>query len=173
MADLGEQHAILDVHALLISEDWVLLSQRRGPYAHGQWHLPSGKIQPGESCDQAVIRETHEEVGVTVRPTHMRCVHTMHVQYRHETPRIGFFYEVRRWDGEPNNREPDKCITLRWVKLAELPEPMIPYPGAGIRAYLAGIPVGRFGWGSGSFVPLSPPTQPRAPLPQRHRSDNG
>ncbi|MGH4021053.1 MAG: NUDIX domain-containing protein [Pseudonocardiaceae bacterium] len=60
---------ILDVHLLLVRDDQVLLSRRRGGYGHGLWHLPSGKTEAGESVEDAVIREAWEEVEcVRARP---------------------------------------------------------------------------------------------------------
>nr|WP_281290268.1 NUDIX domain-containing protein [Saccharopolyspora dendranthemae] len=48
-----------------------LLAQQRGyPAAHaGRWELPGGRVEPGETEHEAVIRECREELGVDVRPT--------------------------------------------------------------------------------------------------------
>ncbi|GAB3670709.1 NUDIX domain-containing protein [Saccharopolyspora tripterygii] len=48
-----------------------LLAQQRGyPPAHaGRWELPGGRVEPGETEPEAVIRECREELGVDVRPT--------------------------------------------------------------------------------------------------------
>lgn len=157
------QHVILDVHLLLVRDNHILLTQRRGGYGAGGWHAPSGKAEPDESIVDAVIREAHEEIGVTVDPADLRCVHALHVQHDGEQPRVGFFFETTRWHGEPTNQEPDKCSAVRWFPLAELPDEMIPYPAAGIIGYRDGIPFSVVGWGQQTPQRTSPPTRP---LPQ-------
>lgn len=45
----------------------LLLIQRGNAPAKGQWSLPGGRIEPGESAEQAVAREVREETGLNVR----------------------------------------------------------------------------------------------------------
>lgn len=158
------QHPLVDVHLLLIHDDRILLTQRRGGYAAGGWHAPSGKVDTGESVVDAVVREGFEEVGVTVDPADVRCVHTLHVQNPGEDPRIGWFFTATRWTGEPSNREPDKCSAIGWYPLDDLPDPMIPYPAAGIAAYRASVRFGILGWGNHEARPIDKTRHQRSPL---------
>jgi len=46
----------------------VLAARRTGPPAlAGQWELPGGKVEPGESAESALDRELAEELAITVR----------------------------------------------------------------------------------------------------------
>ena len=45
----------------------LLLVQRANPPAQGLWSLPGGRQEPGETAEQGVVREVHEETGLTVR----------------------------------------------------------------------------------------------------------
>ncbi|WP_415973468.1 (deoxy)nucleoside triphosphate pyrophosphohydrolase [Rhodococcus sp. 077-4] len=53
------------VAAALIEDGRLLLAQRtRPPELAGRWELPGGKVEPGESEDEALARELREELGV-------------------------------------------------------------------------------------------------------------
>jgi 8-oxo-dGTP diphosphatase len=51
-----------------IVRDGLLLAARRTEPAHlaGGWELPGGKVEPGESDEQALLREIREELGVAI-----------------------------------------------------------------------------------------------------------
>ncbi|WP_326950918.1 NUDIX domain-containing protein [Amycolatopsis sp. NBC_01307] len=140
------QHTVIDVHVLLVRGDELLLTQRRGTYGGGLWHLPSGKLDAGESLPAGAAREAAEEVGVLIDPADLRHVHTLHVAGSGPVPRLGVFFEARRWSGEPRNCEPDKCSAVDWFPLDNLPDEVISYPLAGIQGYLAGQTFAVLGW---------------------------
>jgi 8-oxo-dGTP pyrophosphatase MutT (NUDIX family) len=139
---------IVDVHVLLVRDRHLLLSRRRDPSPafDGRWHLPSGKLDAGESILAAAAREAAEEIGVQIAHADLGLVHTMHVAGSGLEPRLGLFFEVLRWVGEPVNREPAKCSELGWFPLSDLPAGIIEYPAAGIRGYLDQAPFGLLGW---------------------------
>lgn len=139
---------LIDVHVLLVRAGRVLLSRRRdpNPLFDGRWHLPSGKLDAGESVLEAAVREAEEEIGVRLDPAGLRLVHTLHVTASGLEPRLGLFFEARDWAGTPENREPEKCSGLDWFGLDALPPDLIEYPAAGIAGYRAGTPFSARGW---------------------------
>jgi 8-oxo-dGTP diphosphatase len=147
---------LVDVHVMLVDGGRVLLSRRRdrNPLFDGLWHLPSGKLDAGESVLDAAVREADEEVGVLIDPADLRHVHTIHVNGSGPEPRLGLFFEARRWAGVPVNREPDKCAGVAWFSLGDLPRRIIDYPAAGIGAYRDGLSFSTRGW-SGDVVAAS------------------
>ncbi len=55
------------VGAALIHDGRVLAARRSAPSdVAGGWEFPGGKVEPGESDSEAVVRECQEELGVTV-----------------------------------------------------------------------------------------------------------
>ncbi|MBM9506301.1 NUDIX hydrolase [Actinacidiphila acididurans] len=127
---------VIDTHVILRDGDKILLSQRGGPYGYGRWHMPSGKLDPGETLTACAARELREETGVSVDPAGLRLVQVVHHRQEGENPRIGFFFEATVWDGEPVDREPAKCLALEWFAAHDLPSDFIEYPAAGLRGYL-------------------------------------
>jgi 8-oxo-dGTP diphosphatase len=153
---MADRH-LIDVHVLLIRHGReVLLSQRRDPNPafDGLWHAPSGKLDAGESVLDAAVREADEEVGVLIDPADLDHVHTIHVNGSGPEPRLGLFFATGHWIGEPVNREPDKCRSVRWFPLNDLPERIIDYPAAGIDAYRRGSRFSIRGWNT-SGAPAS------------------
>src|SRR6266702_3953731 len=53
--------------ALVDVDKRVLIAQRpEGKTLAGLWEFPGGKVEPGERPEQTLIRELHEEIGITV-----------------------------------------------------------------------------------------------------------
>lgn len=144
---MADRH-LIDVHLMLVRDGELLLSLRRDtdPRFDGVWHLPSGKLDAGESVLAAAVREADEEIGVLIDPSELRHVHTVHITGSGVEPRLGLFFEVLRWTGEPVNREPDKCSAIGWFPLDALPEPFLSYSAVGVQALLDDVRFSVRGW---------------------------
>ena len=81
-----------------------------------QWEFPGGKIEPGETPEQALARELHEELGIEAR-IGPRVTHVRH-NYRHGGAVDLQFFVVRDFSGELENRI---FAQVRWTKLEDLP----------------------------------------------------
>jgi 8-oxo-dGTP diphosphatase len=134
---LDRPRLIVDVNLLLRDGPNILLGRRvSAKFGNGCYSLPAGHLELGESVKAALIREAHEELGITIAPEHVKFAQVMHNSYG--LGRIAFFFEVSIWAGEVTNREPEKCDDLRWFPLDALPAPMIPYIRQTIDSYRAG-----------------------------------
>ena len=135
-----------DVHLLLLDPDSrVLFGCRQNTgFEDGTWHLPAGHLESGESVVQALIRETKEEIGITIAPEDVEFTHIMHSSS--SGGRAAFFFAVRRWDGTPENREPEKCSELAWFPLDALPDRMIGYCREALDRIAVGEHFSVYGW---------------------------
>lgn len=133
------------VHLLLLEHNRILLLRRfQTGYADGQYSLPAGHLEGGETVIAAAVREAREEIGVELDPAELSFSSVMH--RREGDERVDFFVHARSWSGRPINAEPDKCDELRWADLEALPENTVPYVRKAIRNHLQGVNFDEFGW---------------------------
>lgn len=133
------------VHLFFIREDHILLARRFNTgYRDGEYSVPAGHLDGGETVMQAGIREAKEEVGLELEESGMVISSVMHRLDGDE--RVDFFVQVCKWDGEPFNAEPEKCDDLRWVDFDRLPDNTIPYIRRAIANHLNGNPFDEFGF---------------------------
>ena len=135
------------VHLLFFRDDQILLLRRFNTgYADGQYSLPAGHLDGGETVLAAAAREAEEEVGLQLQESDMTFSTVMHrMEGDQEDERVDFFLQVHQWPGEPFNAEPDKCDDLRWVDIHQLPVNMVPYVRRALENHHMGIPFDEFG----------------------------
>lgn len=97
---------------------------------------PQRQTRPRREAAHGAARELEEETGITTDPARLHLAHTVLHHQDPATLRLGLFYLATAWEGEPVNREPDKCLDLRWFTEDGLPDDLIPYPAAGIHGAL-------------------------------------
>uniref|UniRef100_Q479P6 8-oxo-dGTP diphosphatase n=1 Tax=Dechloromonas aromatica (strain RCB) TaxID=159087 RepID=Q479P6_DECAR len=91
-----------------------LLAQRpEGKVYAGYWEFPGGKVEPGETVRQALIRELQEELGITVTACSQWL--TRQFTYPHATVRLNF-WRVTAWDGEIGITAPLEHSAVEWQK---------------------------------------------------------
>ncbi len=100
----------------------VLLARRpAGKAMAGYWEFPGGKIEPGESPEDALARELHEELSIDIgdaRPWITRVFH-----YSHAIAHLRLF-RVNTWQGEPHGREDQQLSWEDPLRIAI--EPLLP-----------------------------------------------
>lgn len=133
------------VHLLFIRDNSVLIARRLNTgYRDGEYSVPAGHLDGGETVLAAGVREAQEEVGLELHPADLEFAGVMH--RTEDDERVDFFVRVRRWQGEPFNNEPEKCDDLRWVDMRLLPDNMVPYVRRAIANHMRGILFDEFGW---------------------------
>lgn len=110
--------------ALIDADNRVLLQKRpEGKALAGLWEFPGGKVDPGETPEQALIRELQEELGIDVRES---CLAPLtFASHAYDSFHLMMpLYICRQWKGQVSGREGQE---LAWVKSARLGDyPMPP-----------------------------------------------
>ena len=109
------------VGVLIDNEDRFLLTSRpTGKVYAGYWEFPGGKVEAGESIEQALRRELHEELGITIGAAEPWQVELM--DYPHARVRL-HFCKVREWHGAFEMREGQQ---MAWQVLPVQVSPVLP-----------------------------------------------
>ena len=99
---------------------FLLTSRPPGKVYAGHWEFPGGKLEPGESVEQALRRELHEELGITIgRPEPWKVEQ---FDYPHALVRL-HFCKVFDWQGEFEMREGQQ---MAWQALPVEVVPVLP-----------------------------------------------
>ena len=110
--------------ALIDPDGRLLLAQRpEGKSMAGLWEFPGGKVEPGETPEDALIRELHEELGID---TWTSCLAPLtFASHSYEDFHLLMpLFACRKWDGTPQAREGQ---VLKWVRANDLRDyPMPP-----------------------------------------------
>jgi 8-oxo-dGTP diphosphatase len=101
----------------------MLLTERAvGKKMAGIWELPGGKIEAGETPEQALIRELKEELDIEVKPENLETF--TFISYPYETFHLVMpFYICRIWEGTPRGAEGQKLAWVGYNDLSQYPVP--------------------------------------------------
>lgn len=89
--------------ALLDADGRFLLHKRPEGKAHaGLWEFPGGKVEPGETTVNALVRELHEELGVTIAPSDCQPAAFAEGPFEGDAASIVIqLYTITQWGGDP------------------------------------------------------------------------
>lgn len=104
---------------LMIKDGKILLGEKKKGFGKGKLNGPGGKIEPGETPEQGMIRETREEVGIT--PTKYKEMGTVEFVewYKGEEQNVIFYlYVATEYEGKLKESDEMKPY---WFDLDNIP----------------------------------------------------
>ena len=119
-------HFRVGIMTLILNEKGqVLLGKRKNAFAAGEYGVPSGHMERGETFLQAAVREVQEETGVETSEEHLilfaisnYIIHDWPDQY------VTFDFVLTVPSSSVSTQEQEKCEGWEWHDLEKLPTPM-------------------------------------------------
>ncbi|MFB0631169.1 NUDIX hydrolase [Streptomyces sp. AB3(2024)] len=107
--------------AIVVHEGRVLMVRRRVSEGQLSWQFPAGEVESGEGREDAAVRETHEETGLTVK-----AVKVLGERVHPATGRLMSYTACQVIGGNAHVADTDELAELAWVAHAEIPQ-YVPY----------------------------------------------
>lgn len=113
------------VGVIIVNNDGqILLSQRKGSHGEGNWAVPGGKLEEGETVFSTARREVFEETGVEIEDLKFVGVTLDHFPEQNKLF-VSFHIVAKIKNGTPRVMEPEKTSTSwTWFKFDQLPRPL-------------------------------------------------
>jgi 8-oxo-dGTP diphosphatase len=108
--------------AITVNDGQILMVRRRVKAGQLSWQFPAGEVEPGESADEAAVRETLEETGLTVR-----AVSRLGERVHPSTGRTMLYVACDVVDGTAYVADEEELAEVAWCDRATLTA-YVPYP---------------------------------------------
>ena len=107
--------------AIVVNKGRVLMVRRRVSEGQLSWQFPAGKVEPGETREDAAVRETQEETGLTVAAGKL-----LGERVHPKTGRLMSYTACDVLGGTAHVADTEELAELAWVAHGEIPQ-YVPY----------------------------------------------
>lgn len=106
---------------LILEHKGHLLMLKQTNQNGGKYTLVGGNVEEDEFPIRALIRESEEEAGISLREKDLELVHTLFKRKANDL-RVVMYFKAVRWKGELEARERDKFKKVAWFPIDNLPK---------------------------------------------------
>lgn len=107
---------------LIVKDGKVLLGMKKRGFGIGKWNGFGGKVELGETIEEAAKRETREECGVVIRSMERMAVNEFQFNHKMEEILEVHVFRVDTFSGEPVETEE---MRPQWFALSDIPYTMM------------------------------------------------
>ena len=118
---MSEPRIKVGVGAVIIKDGLTLLAKRKGSHGEGCYGTVGGHMEFGETAEEALKRETMEELGIEIGNIKFASCANMRKYGKHY---IDISFVAEHIGGEPTIMEPHKIESIGWFPLDDLPSPL-------------------------------------------------
>jgi 8-oxo-dGTP diphosphatase len=116
-------------------EGKILIGQRRGAYGEDEYSIPGGKLDVGETFEEAAIREVQEETSLTIDQVQVISISNNLSVDKYQDQWVTVHLKTDQFRGQPKVTEETKCNGWQWCDLVEIPEPQFEMSREAIKCY--------------------------------------
>lgn len=103
---------------LLVKDNEVLLAMKKRGFGKGRWNGVGGKPEPGETIEEALLREAQEEIKVTPTSYHQVATLNFYFPPQPDLNQQVHVFLADKWEGEPTETEEMKP---QWFRKDKIP----------------------------------------------------
>lgn len=106
--------------SFLFKDGEILLAMKKRGFGEGKWNGYGGKVEEGETVEEAAVREIGEEGNVIVKTEDLESIGIIdfHFSDKPEWNQKVHIFKVLKWEGEPEETEEMKP---QWFSFADIP----------------------------------------------------
>ncbi|MFD5553760.1 NUDIX hydrolase [Streptomyces sp. NPDC127068] len=111
----GDHRTTTVAAGVILRSGRLLLVKQRGPEGAPTWQFPAGKVKPGESAEDAVVREVKEKTGLAVNVTEQ-----LRERDHPDTGARILYFACAIRSGTAHRAAPDEVTDINWVPLRDV-----------------------------------------------------